>query len=109
METSISAYNLTDNSVYTAKIIVISSQGNVSTNKKLICKYLNKSLSIANSNIIEYDTDTTDIQKVQAVQVGNSESILVQCEFIAGTDAQGCSVVLVHSKNESINIIPNSV
>ena len=40
-----------------------------------------------------YNTDTTDVQKVQAVQMGTS--ILLQCEFITGTDAQGCSVVLV--------------
>ena len=41
-------------------------------------------------------TDTTDVQSVHARPVENS--ILLQCEFITGTDAQGCSVVLLGRK-----------
>ena len=46
------------------------------------------------------------MQKVQAVQVGSS--ILLHCEFITGSDAQGCSVVLVgRSKIDSVTFTIN--
>ena len=38
--------------------------------------------------------DTTDVQRVVAVQT-DSDSITVQCDFISGSDAGGCMVVLV--------------
>ena len=39
-------------------------------------------------------TDTTDVQRVVAVQT-DSDIITVQCDFITGSDAEGCMVVLV--------------
>ena len=39
--------------------------------------------------------DTTDVQLVTAVFDQNSDGFLVQCDFIPGSEAQGCMVVLV--------------
>ena len=40
------------------------------------------------------DTDTSDVQAVNATVVGES-TIDIQCWFIHGSDALGCKVVLV--------------
>ena len=48
------------------------------------------------------------MQKVKAVPVGSS--ILLQCKFIGGSDAQGCSVVLVGTSeinNATYTLIQN--
>ena len=48
------------------------------------------------------------MQKVTAVPVGSS--ILLQCKFIGGSDAQGCSVVLVGTSeinNATYTLIQN--
>ena len=48
-------------------------------------------------------TDTTDVQEVQARQIRND--IQIQCNFITGSDAQGCMVVLVGDAiNTTVNV-----
>ena len=52
-------------------------------------------------------TDTTDLQGVQVnvIQASTGVRIQVTCDFILGSDAQGCMVVLVgQSENTTINI-----
>ena len=52
-----------------------------------------------------YDVDTTDVQLVTATFDKNSNGFLVQCDFIPGSEAQGCMVVLVgESGNTAVNI-----
>ena len=46
-------------------------------------------------NLIHFSIDTTDVQKVCAMAIDNQHTIIVECEFIPGSDAQGCMVVLV--------------
>ena len=38
--------------------------------------------------------DTTDVEKVSAVVLGDQHAFIVQCEFIIGSDAQRCLVIL---------------
>ena len=48
-------------------------------------------------------TDTTDVQKVSARQIGNT--VQVQCDFISSSDAKGCMVVLVGvTTNTTVNV-----
>ena len=39
--------------------------------------------------------DTTDVQRVTATAIEGMNGFEVHCEFIAGSDAQGCMVVLI--------------
>ena len=39
--------------------------------------------------------DTTDVQMISAKQLENNNLILLQCDFIINSDAQGCLTVLV--------------
>ena len=50
-------------------------------------------------------TDTTDVQSINAIHDENRDVIILQCDFILGTVAQGCMVVLVgESKNITVNL-----
>ena len=51
--------------------------------------------------LFHFFIDTTDVQKVSAVVLGDQHAFIVQCEFIIGSDAQGCLVILV---GESDNV-----
>ena len=46
------------------------------------------------SNFIHY-ADTTDVQNVTVYEVEGSNSVTVHCNFISGSDALGCVVILV--------------
>ena len=39
--------------------------------------------------------DTTDVQNISAVGLDDQRSFIIECEFISGSDAQGCLVILV--------------
>ena len=56
--------------------------------------------------------DTTDVQKVSAVVLGDhsdQHAFIVQCEFIIGSDAQGCLVILVGElDNFTLNLTRSS-
>ena len=50
-------------------------------------------------------TDTTDLQAVNVVVTKASDTIEVTCDFISGSDAQGCMVVLVgQHENTTVNL-----
>ena len=50
-------------------------------------------------------TDTTDLQGVRIVVTQPNATIGVTCDFIPGSDAQGCMVVLIgESENMTVNI-----
>ena len=52
-----------------------------------------------------YHIDTADVQLVTAIFDKNRKGYLVQCDFIPGSDAQGCMVVLVgESDNTTVNL-----
>ena len=40
-----------------------------------------------------YPADTTDVQTVTVVATENSNEVQIRCDFIPGSDAQGCMVV----------------
>ena len=47
--------------------------------------------------------DTTDVQRVKALQFENV--LMIQCDFISGSDARGCMVVLVgEAFNRTVNL-----
>ena len=52
--------------------------------------------------------DTTDVQKVSAVALDDQHTFIVECEFVPGSDAQGCLVVLVRELgNVTVNLTRN--
>ena len=50
-------------------------------------------------------TDTTDVQSITAIHDENRDVIILQCDFILGSVAQGCMVVLIgESENITVNL-----
>ena len=105
----ISVDNLLDNHNYTFSIIVLNAVGNVSTNKTKICE---SPFSINSNSCIHCSAlyiDTTDVQMIRAVPLEDSNAFMLQCNFINGSDAQGCMVVVVSQfGNVSRNLTRNS-
>ena len=53
--------------------------------------------------------DTTDVQLVAAIFDESSDGFLVRCDFILGTEDQGCMVILVGQvDNITVNLIRNN-
>ena len=53
--------------------------------------------------------DTTDVQKVSAVALDGQHSFIAECEFIPGSDAQGCLAILIGElDNVTVNLIRSS-
>ena len=103
-EDSITVDRLLENAVYIFQIIANNAVGTISTNNRTICKPLTC------NNLIYYFicvTDTTDVQMVRAV-VLSDVTFRVQCDFIPGSDAQGCMIVLVGDYNNvSVTLLMN--
>ena len=54
-------------------------------------------------------TDTTDVQTITALPHKHNNSFMLQCNFLAGSNAQGCMVVLVSNfGNETKKLTRNS-
>ena len=57
-------------------------------------------------------TDTTDVQRVGALAIKDHRAFHVSCDFLEGSDAKGCMVVLLGTYNNvTVNISrthPNS-
>ena len=89
--------NLPDNKAYSFSVVVWNSVGNVSTAGRTICELL--TVKHVHNDIASLDTcsyaDTTDVQIVTALMQEDTQSFLLQCDFIASSNAQGCMVVLV--------------
>ena len=50
-------------------------------------------------------TDTTDVQRVRALVIKDHRAFHVYCDFLEGSDAMGCMVVLLGTySNVTINI-----
>ena len=47
-----------------------------------------------------YLTDTTDVLSVKALLINNSQDANIQCQFITGSDATGCMVVLTSERGQ---------
>ena len=103
-ENSITVDCLLENTVYIFQIIASNAVGAISTNNRMICKPLTC------NNLIYYFvcvTDTTDVQMVGAV-VLSDVTFRVQCDFIPGSDAQGCMIILVGEYNNvSVTLLMN--
>ena len=67
--------------------------GSISTNYTEICELINHPLTEFEPDL--NTTDTTDVQTVKAIGLNCSNGFRLKCDFIHGSDAQGCVVVLV--------------
>ena len=47
-------------------------------------------------------TDTTDVRMVSVLPVKHQQAFHIQCEFIEGSNAQGCMIVLIGTYNNII-------
>ena len=62
-------------------------------------------MRMANVSLLIF-VDTTDVQKVSAVVLDGQHSFIVECEFIPGSDAQGCLAILIGElDNVTVNLI----
>ena len=101
VEDSITVDCLLENAVYIFQIIASNAIGDISKNNRTICKPLTR------NNLFICVTDTTDVQMVGAV-VLSDVTFRVQCDFIPGSDAQGCMIVLVGEYNNvSVTLLMN--
>ena len=48
--------------------------------------------------------DTTDVQRATVSSTDDDSLFRVQCDFMTGSDAQGCMVVLVGDFNATLNL-----
>ena len=62
------------------------------------CKKINICVSILNT----CHCLTTDVQKISAMTLGGDHTFIVQCEFITGSDAQGCITANLTRNSKSI-------
>ena len=95
---AISGGDLSENTVYSFRIHVTNNVGVVSTNEREFCKSLfaAKFIFTMSYNII----DTTDVQVVTATTIEGENTTAIQCEFIRGSAAAGCMVVLTSENNQ---------
>ena len=103
----ITADSLSENAVYFYKIYASNSVGTISTNSTDICEFLSICTSPLQINVPPFftDLDTTDVQAVEVVAIENADEIRIQCNFIIGSDARGCKVVLVGElSNATVNL-----
>ena len=90
--------NLSENREYYFRVVVSNAVGSVSSSDRHFSEF-NGYYIVPNilyiKNIVLYHIDTTDVQQVTVILVKNRDGFLVQCDFIPGSEAQGCMVVLV--------------
>ena len=90
-ETLIVSDGLSENAVFYFKILVANTVGVVSTSYRQFCKPLNNFTCQYDPYTILSLPDTTD---VQAVTVTLTDVYTIVCEFVMGSNAMGCMVVL---------------
>ena len=90
------AHSLQENMSYSFRVLIINSVGTLSSKATHFCELCNCICSYTTCLIVStHIIDTTDVQMVTATAIDGINAFIVHCEFIAGTDAQGCMVVLV--------------
>ena len=86
--------SIPENTFFTFYIIASNKLGSSRTTIKDTCKSILN--NVDNVGLISNFTDSTDIRDVRVVALkDNTQTILVTCDFIRGSDAQGCMVILV--------------
>ena len=102
------AGNLSENADYSFRILVANTVGIVSTNNTHFCKSF-FSMNYKGKYCSSF-ADTTDVQRVVATLSNGINASTLQCEFITGSDATGCMVVLIgeYSQKTQYNLTRNS-
>ena len=105
--------NLSENRVYTLRIFASNAVGTVSSSRRQCCEFsihynniLISKVMIQNGTLINF-IDTTDVQSVTTYHDESRDvvTVTVQCDFIPGSDALGCMVVLIgESENTTLNL-----
>ena len=109
---------LPHNSMYKFQVIARNTVGAVSSCNQIICKHYHiiiliimvVELTITELSLIICQADTTDVQMVRATVLSNlSNTFRIHCDFISGSDALGCLVILVGKyDNTTITLLRNS-
>ena len=100
-------HNLTEDTIYSFRVLISNSVGVVPTNRRQICKLLRLffCIIIYSHLLCNYMyIVTTDVQNVTATPVESMDAFVVQCDFITGSNAKGCMFVL---EGEFENITAN--
>lgn len=87
--------NLIVDTEYSFTLLIANTVGVVSSKSRQFCELTSVFLASKLLTIVPTHVDTTDVQMVTAAAIENMNSFQVYCEFITGTDARGCVVVLV--------------
>ena len=100
-------HKLTENTIYSFRVLVSNSVGVVSTNDRQFCELISFNYLIVTIMIFYniHSTVTTDVQNVTATPVESMNAFVVQCVFITDSNAQGCMVVLVSDFGNSTCVL----
>ena len=97
-----------ENTLYTFRVLVANDVGIIPTNYREICKsiYCSNNYTISTQSLVSH-ADTTDVQVVKVTLIEGANASTIQCEFIAGSDATGCMVVLIGFVAYHVNLTRN--
>ena len=99
-----------ENTLYTFRVLVANDVGIIPTNYREICKsgltYYSKNYTISTQSLVSH-AETTDVQVVKVTLIEGANASTIQCEFIAGSDATGCMVVLIGFVAYHVNLTMN--
>jgi hypothetical protein len=106
-----------ENTLYSFRILVANDVGIVSTSYRPICKSFYCTSSFINALFHINYADTTDVQAVKVTLIEGANASTIQCEFITGSNATGCMVVLTGlvpyqvylTRNPSANLTAKTV
>lgn len=97
-----------ENAIYTFRVVIANDVGTIATRDRQFCMFIYCfGCTLDLYNYFVSHADTTDVQGAMATLIEGVNASTIQCEFIAGSTATGCMVVLTGFVAYNVNITKN--